>query len=142
MKMSRRSCTSCRKSNTWGPLVPLPGSRQRGSVLAGCDAGHRPEHRCQMALVAQPDLLRDLGKGLIGPTDQSLRPVEPTLHDIALRTNADRLFEGATEMIGAETGYSGEIGQRQPIIQMGFDVVPHSLQALAGQPVRRFEQER
>ena len=45
-------------------------------------------------------------------------------------------------MIRTETGYASEIGQGQPVIQVGFDVVSHSLQALAGQPVRRFEQER
>ena len=84
-----------------------------------------------MALVAKPDLVSDLGKGLIGPADQSLRPLEPALHDIALRTNADRLLEGAAEVIGAETGYPGEIGQRQSIIQMGFDIVTYPLQAIA-----------
>ena len=52
-----------------------------------------------MALVAKPDLVSDLGEGLIGPADQSLRPLEPTLHDIALRTSADRLLEGAAEVI-------------------------------------------
>ena len=85
-----------------------------------------------MALVAKPDLLCDLGKGLIGPTDQSFRPLEPTLHDIALRTNADRLLEGAAEVIRAETRHPGEIGQRQSIIQMGFDIVTYPLQAIAG----------
>jgi len=45
-------------------------------------------------------------------------------------------------VVRAETGHASEIGQGQPVIQVGFDVVPHSLQALAGQPVRRFEQER
>jgi hypothetical protein len=48
-----------------------------------------------MALVARPDLLSDFGDGLIGPADQSFRLPEPTLNDIALRNNADRLLEGA-----------------------------------------------
>jgi hypothetical protein len=73
-----------------------------------------------MALVAKPDLLGDPSEGLIGPADQGLRPLEPTL-----RTNADRLLEGAAEVIGAETGHPGEIGQRQSIIQMSFDIVAY-----------------
>jgi hypothetical protein len=48
-----------------------------------------------MALVAKPDLPGDFGEGLIAPADQSFRLLEPTLNDIALRTNADRLLEGA-----------------------------------------------
>jgi hypothetical protein len=64
--------------------------------------------------------------------DQSLRPLEPTLHDIALRTDADRLLERAAEVIGAETGNPGEIGQRQSVIEMGFDIIAYSLQAIAG----------
>jgi hypothetical protein len=39
-------------------------------------------------------------------------------------------------MLRAETGYPGEIGQGQSIIQMGFDVVVLSHQALTGQAIR------
>jgi hypothetical protein len=74
--------------------VPLAGSSQCGSVSAGCHARLAAEYRCQMALVAKSDSLGDLGEGLIGSADQSFRPLEATLHDIALRTNADRLLEG------------------------------------------------
>ena len=44
-------------------------------------------------------------------------------------------------MIGAEARHCRQIGQGQSIIQIGFDVIPHPLQALAGKPFRRFEQE-
>jgi hypothetical protein len=84
-----------------------------------------------MALVAKPDLFSDLGEGRIGPANQSFRVLEPTLHDITLRTNADRLLEGAAEMIGAETGHTGEICQGQPVIQMRLDVIADALQSFA-----------
>jgi hypothetical protein len=47
------------------------GSRQRSSVSAGCHTRPAAEYRCQMALVAKPDLLSDIGEGLIAPADQS-----------------------------------------------------------------------
>ena len=39
------------------------GLRQRGAVPARCLPSLSPEHRGQMALVAKPDLVSDLGKG-------------------------------------------------------------------------------
>ena len=68
-----------------------------------------------MALVGETSLLRDPGKRLIGPAHQRLGALNPTLHDIALGTDPERLLERAAEVIGAKTGDPGEIGQSQAI---------------------------
>lgn len=69
-----------------------------------------------MALVGEASLLRDPGKRLIGPADQSLGALEPTLGDITPRAHSNRLLERAAEVIRAEACYGGEIGQSQAII--------------------------
>ena len=92
-----------------------------------------------MALIGETGLLGNRGKRLLGPAHQRLCALEPPSHHVSLRANADRLFEGAAEMIRAETGYFGENCQSQPVIEMGFDVIPHPLQPLAGQAVRRLK---
>ncbi|HKM74488.1 MAG TPA: hypothetical protein VJX94_31255 [Stellaceae bacterium] len=52
-----------------------------------------------MTLVGKSGFLRNQGKRLTGPLHQGFRPLDPPLHDVALRTEADRLLEGAAEMI-------------------------------------------
>jgi hypothetical protein len=54
----RGGSENAQRAGRW--LSPA-GSRQDGSVSVGCDSGHPPEHRCQMALVAKPDLPGDFG---------------------------------------------------------------------------------
>ena len=43
-----------------------------------------------MALVGEPDFLRDQGEGLIGPAHQRLGAVKPTVDDVVLVTNPER----------------------------------------------------
>jgi hypothetical protein len=86
-----------------------------------------------MALIGKPDPLSDLGEGQMGPAHQGLCPLQSALRNKALRTNSDRLLEGAAKVIGAKTGNPSKIHQGQSTIKMGFDVVPHPLQSLAGQ---------
>ena len=43
-----------------------------------------------MALVGETSLLRNPGKGLIGPADQSLGTLKPTVDDVVLGTNPER----------------------------------------------------
>ena len=64
-----------------------------------------------MALVGEADFLRDQSKRLLGPPHQGFCTFEPTLHDVALRADADRLLERAAEMIGAETGTAARAGK-------------------------------
>jgi hypothetical protein len=43
-----------------------------------------------MALVGETTLLRDPGKGLIGPAHQRFGALKPTLDDVALGANPER----------------------------------------------------
>ena len=70
----------------------------------------------------------------MAPAQQDFRAVEPTLYDVALRTDPNCKLERAAEMIGAETGHPGEIGQSQSIIEMCLDIV---LDPFAARRVRR-----
>jgi hypothetical protein len=99
--------------------------------LAGCHAHLAAEDAGEMALIGEAGFLRDEGKRLIGPPHQGFRPFEPALHDVTLWPDARRLLERAAEVIGAETGHSGELGQGQPIIEMCLDVVPEAAPWLA-----------
>ena len=67
-----------------------------------------------MALVGEASLLRNPGKGLIGP-HQRLGALKPTLHDVALWTDPKRQLERAAEVIRTKTGDPSEIGQSQGI---------------------------
>src|SRR5271165_5188422 len=117
-----------RQSSSWRRIrsgLRQSGSAQRGAELAGCHADLPPKDGRQVALICETSLLRDQGKGLIGPADQGFRPLDPALHYVALRPDARRLLEGTAEVIGAETSHPGEIRQGQPIIEMRLDVILH-----------------
>jgi hypothetical protein len=43
-----------------------------------------------MALVGEAGFLLDQSEGLIGPAHQGFGPFDPALHDVTLRTDADR----------------------------------------------------
>src|SRR5215469_50389 len=116
-------------------------SCQRGAVSTGGQTCLAAENPCQVALIGEPDPVSDLGEGLIGSAHQSLCALQPAPDNVTLRTDSDRLFEASAEVIRAETGHASEIGQGQPIVQMGFDVFPHSLQPVARQSIRRLERE-
>jgi hypothetical protein len=60
------------------------------------------------ALVGEPDFEGDRGQRLSGAPHQGLGPLDPPFGDVALGTEADRLFERAAEVIGAETCDVGE----------------------------------
>src|SRR5215472_4817355 len=77
----------------------------------------------QMALVDEAGLLRNQSQGLIGVSDQCLRPFKATLDEITLWPDPNSLLERATEVVSAETADRSEFGQRQVSIQMCFDVV-------------------
>ena len=64
-----------------------------------------------MALIGEAGFLRDQGEWLIGLPHQGFRPLDPALHDVALGPDADRLLEGAAEVIRAETSHPGEIAK-------------------------------
>ena len=84
-----------------------------------------------MALVGEPSLLRHPGEGLVGTAQKGFRSRYPALHDVAPRPDPDRLLERTAEVIGAEAGDPGDLGQGQATIEMRFDVVTHSPQPLS-----------
>ena len=95
-----------------------------------------------MALVDEAGLLRNQSQGLIGVSDQCLRPFKATLDEITLWPDPNSLLERATEVVSAETADRSEFGQRQVSIQMCFDVVIDTPKPLVGQPIQRSRRDR
>ena len=83
-----------------------------------------------MALVGEADFLRDQRQRPISPPHQSFCAFYPPLDDEALCADADRLFERAAEVTGAQTGDVGEGRKREGFIKMRFYVVAHAPQPL------------
>ena len=75
------------------PTRRAAGSRQRRAEAARCHAHLAAEDRVEMALVGEAGLLCNQGERLVGPAQQGLCTLEPTLDDIALRPNPGRLLE-------------------------------------------------
>jgi hypothetical protein len=50
-----------------------------------------------MALIGEANFLRDRGQRVIGAPHQGFCSLDPPLHDVALRPDADRLLERAAE---------------------------------------------
>src|SRR5262245_12226664 len=68
-------------------------SGQRRAKVAGCYADLSAKDGSQMALVGEPDPLRDESQRLIGPSHQSFCAFEPSARDVALRSDPHRLLE-------------------------------------------------
>ena len=94
-----------------------------------------------MALVVEADFQGDQGQRLAAPPHQGFCPLDSPLHDKALRAETDRLFERAAEMVEAQTRDPGEIRQAQPILQMRFNLVAHTLRSFARQSIRERRRE-
>src|SRR6516165_7534089 len=101
----------------------LSGSGQRSAKVTRRYSDLSAKDRGQMALVGEADFLGDHSQRTIGSAHQSFCPFDPPLHHVTLRSHTNRLLEAAAEVVGTETCHPGEIGQGQPTIEIGIDIL-------------------
>jgi len=76
-----------------------------------------------MRLIAEAARQRDFDKGQVRRSNKLRHPIEPLLHRELIGTDAKAVLEAADEMIGADTGGLGKIGELEIKRQVSFDKI-------------------
>ena len=98
----------------------------RGDVLA--------KERGEVTLVGASDLETDLAEGHVSRGQQPLRPLHPARGHVSVGRQPGRALEQARKMGGARLRHSGELGQGEPLLQMGLDIGDRTPQLGRRQP--------
>ena len=101
------------------------------------DAMNASDPTRQMALVGRAGVGSDFGQPRPPFPNKLDRPLQSEVHDVAMRSHADRSGEYPREMKRAATGNLGQSTSLDMLIEMGNDVVPEADEHLLAQPTAR-----
>ena len=91
----------------------------------------------QVALVGEARGSRDFGQSMAAVAHQLKSALQAQMHDVAVRSHADRSRKYTREVKRAATGDPGQRTSLDTLIHMGNDVVPETAEHVLVQPAAR-----
>src|SRR5262245_9741968 len=108
-------------------LLPRPREARRGR------ADNAPEYACEVALVEEPELERDVGDRTLALDQQALRALDPMAHDVAHRALAGALPEQAREVEAADARGSRHVVEPHAVAEVRVDETARTIQRARGE---------
>src|SRR5690606_1857579 len=103
-----------------------------------CHTHELPEQTCEMGLIVQPAIERDLGKGVTGRQHHLLCALDASACNIGERGLAECCLEHSKEMPSAHSGEQSEIGAPDRLIKIFLDVSYQTFCLPTRQPAAKY----